>query len=78
MTLQAVIHISSTAVCTVVGYFETKGLEKHLRLSAVGLAHTDAFFGGRVDHREYLLSAIHKSVREASDMAGLQIISPVL
>lgn len=78
MTLQAVIHISSTAVCTVVGYFETKGLEKHLRVSAVGLAHTDAFFGGRVDHREYLLSAIHKSVREASDMAGLQIISPAL
>lgn len=78
MTLQAVIHISSTAVCTAVGHFETKGLEKHLKVSAVGLAHTDAFFGGRVDNREHLLSAIHKSVREASDMAGLQIISPVL
>ncbi|OOR85584.1 cell division protein FtsA [Moraxella canis] len=78
MTLQAVIHISSTAVCTAVGHFETKGLEKHLKVSAVGLAHTDAFFGGRVDNREHLLSAIHKSVREASDMAGLQIISPIL
>ena len=44
----------------------------------MGLAHTDAYFGGRVGNREHLLSAIHKSVREASDMAGLQIISSAL
>lgn len=78
MTLQVVIHISSTAVCTAVGQFETKGAEKYLKIAAVGLAHTDAYFGGRVGNREHLLSAIHKSVREASDMAGLQIISSAL
>lgn len=78
MTLQVVIHISSTAVCTAVGQFETKGTEKYLKIAAVGLAHTDAYFGGRVGNREHLLSAIHKSVREASDMAGLQIISSAL
>ncbi|MFC0820606.1 cell division protein FtsA [Moraxella marmotae] len=78
MTLQVVIHISSTAVCTAVGQFETKGSDKLLKITAVGLTHTDAFFGGRVINREYLLSAIHKSVREASNMAGLQIISAAL
>lgn len=78
MDLQVVIHISSTAVCTVVGQFENKGLDTVLKIAAVGMAHTDAFFGGRVDNREHLLSAIYKSVHEASDMASLQILSASL
>ena len=79
MTLfKAVIHISSTAVCTVVGYFETKGLEKHLRVSAVGLAHTDAFLVVALIIVNIFYRQFINLFGEASDMAGLQIISPVL
>ncbi len=81
MPLQVVIHVGSTAVCTVVGFFTPKTSEnkpRNLKIVAVGIAHTDAFFGGRVGNREHLLSAIHKSVREASDMAGLQIMTATL
>lgn len=82
MSLHAVIHIGSTAVCTVIGHFQTKDSGKHLKIAAVGLAHTDAFLGGRVHDRTHLLSAIHKSIDEASNMSkhmqALKLNSAVL
>lgn len=69
--IHAVMHLSSTAVYTVVGYFDA--YHKKVRIMGLGIATTDAFFGGRIVNREHLLSAIHKSLREAIDMAGVQV-----
>ncbi|AWY20959.1 cell division protein FtsA [Moraxella bovis] len=69
--IHAVIHLSSTAVYTVVGYFDVH--HKKTQIMGLGLAKTDAFFGGQIVNREHLLSAIHKSLREAIDMAGVQV-----
>lgn len=69
--IRAVIHISSTAVYTIVGYFDV--LHKKNKVMGLGIATTDAFFGGQIINREHLLSAIHKSLREAIDMAGVQV-----
>lgn len=73
MELQAVLHLSSTAVYTVVGYAIGTPEQPRIKIVAVGLAHTDAFIGGKIDRREHLLSAVHKSIQEAVDMAGVQI-----
>lgn len=69
--IHAVIHLSSTAVYTVVGYFDV--YHKKTQVMGLGIANTDAFFGGQIVNREHLLSAIHKSLREAIDMAGVQV-----
>lgn len=69
--IHAVIHLSSTAVYTVVGYFDA--YHKKVRVMGLGIATTDAFLGGQIANREHLLSAIHKSLREAIDMAGVQV-----
>lgn len=69
--IRAVIHLSSTAVHTAVGYFDEH--HKKTKIMAVGIASTDAFFGGQIINRQHLLSAIHKSVREAMDMAALEM-----
>lgn len=69
--IHAVIHLSSTAVYTIVGYFDVH--HKKTQIMGLGLAKTDAFFGGQIVNREHLLSAIHKSLREAIDMAGVQV-----
>ena len=67
--IHAVIHLSSTAVYTIVGYFDVH--HKKTQVMGLGIAKTDAFFGGQIINREHLLSAIYKSVREAIDMAGV-------
>lgn len=77
-TLQAVIHISSSAVCTVIGQIEHTSTGMRPTIMAVGLAHTDAFAHGQVVHREYLRQALHKSVQEATDMSGTRIYSPIV
>lgn len=69
--IRAVIHLSSTAVYTAVGYFDDH--HKKTKIMAVGIANTDAFFGGQIINRQHLLSAIHRSVRDAMDMAGLEL-----
>lgn len=69
--IHAVIHLSSTAVYTIVGYFDVH--HKKTQVMGLGIAKTDAFFGGQIINREHLLSAIYKSVREAIDMAGVQV-----
>lgn len=69
--IRAVIHLSSTAVHTAVGYFDDH--HKKTKIMAVGIANTDAFFGGQIINRQHLLSAIHRSVRDAMDMAGLEL-----
>lgn len=71
--LQVALHLSSTAVYTVVGYATGTPEQPKIKVSAVGLARTDAFIGGKIERREHLLSAIHKSLQEASDMAGVNI-----
>lgn len=71
--LQVALHLSSTAVYTVLGYAVGTPDNPKVKIVSVGLAHTDAFAGGKIDHREHLLSAIHKSLQEASNMAGVQI-----
>lgn len=68
---RAVIHIGSTAVHTVVGYFSHSN--KTLKIVAVGNAPTTAFFGGKIHDREKLLQAIELSTRQAMDMAGLEL-----
>lgn len=69
--IRAVIHLSSTAVYTAVGYFDDH--HKKTKIMAIGIANTDAFFGGQIINRQHLLSAIHRSVRDAMDMAGLEL-----
>lgn len=69
--IRAVIHLSSTAVHTAVGYFDDH--HKKTKIMAVGIANTDAYFGGQIINRQHLLSAIHRSVRDAMDMAGLEL-----
>ncbi|WP_432480919.1 cell division protein FtsA [Moraxella sp. ZY200743] len=71
--LQVALHLSSSAVHTVVGYATGTPENPKIKISAVGLANTDAFAAGKIERREYLISAIHKSLQEASDMAGVQI-----
>lgn len=78
MSIQAAIHISSTAVCTAIGRLEHSGGKSYLKIMAVGLAHTDAFTQGQITYREHLRSAIHKSVQEAMDMSGTKIINPLI
>lgn len=78
MTLQAAIHLSSSAVCTVIGSFENSGEKSRLKIIAVGMAHTDAFSQGQIVYREHLLPAIHKSLQEAMDMSNVKIINPVV
>lgn len=70
--VRAVVHLSSTAVQTVIGRV-CKESGKTIEIIAAGIAHTDSFFGGQIDNREHLLSAIHKSLHEAMDMAGIDI-----
>lgn len=71
--IRAVIHLSSTAVHTAVGYADEYG--KKTKIMAVGVANTDSFFGGQINNRQHLLSAVYKSVREAIDMAGLEVFN---
>ena len=68
---RAVIHLSSTAVQTVVGYFNESN--KALKIVAVGVAPTDAFFAGKINDRAKLLKAIEDSTQQAMDMARLQL-----
>lgn len=78
MNLQAAIHISSSAVCTVIGDIEKNGDKSRLKIIAVGLAHTDAFHQGQIVYREHLIPAIHKSMQEAMDMSHTQILNPLI
>ncbi|AKG14961.2 cell division protein FtsA [Moraxella bovoculi] len=71
--LQVALHLSSTAVYTVVGYATGTPEQPKIKVSAVGLARTDAFVGGKIERREHLLSAVYKSLQEAGDMAGVNI-----
>lgn len=68
--IRAVVHLSSTAVQTVIGRACKSG---KIEILAAGIAHTDSFFGGQIHNRDDLLSAIHKSIYEAMDMAGIQV-----
>lgn len=68
--IRAVVHLSSTAVQTVIGRACKSG---KIEILAAGIAHTDSFFAGQISNRDYLLSAIHKSIYEAMDMAGVEI-----
>ncbi|USZ14300.1 cell division protein FtsA [Moraxella sp. FZLJ2107] len=76
--LQAVIHISSSAVCTVIGQIEHTSDGNRPKIMAVGLAHTDAFSQGQIVHREHLRQAVHKSLQEAMDMSGTKIYTPIV
>ncbi|UNU73765.1 cell division protein FtsA [Moraxella nasovis] len=76
--LKVAIHLSSTAVYTAVGCFDGSPENRRVKVAGVGLAHTDGFFQGRVEHRDHLLGAISKSVQEACDMAGVQVYSACL
>lgn len=73
MDLQVALHLSSTAVYTVIGYKTGTPEQPKIKIAAVGLARTDAFAGGKIERREHLLSAVHKSLQEAGDMAGVEI-----
>lgn len=70
--LQVVLHLSSTAVQTVFGYAEGTPEQPKVKVVAAGLARTDAFEGGKISSREHLVSAIHKSLQEAGNMAGME------
>ena len=52
--LQVALHLSSTAVYTVVGYATGTPEQPKIKVSAVGLARTDAFVGGKIERREHL------------------------
>lgn len=67
--MRVAIHVGSTAVHTAVGYMDN---HQKLKITAIGIANTDAFFGGQIVNHQHLLSAVHKSVREAVDMAKIQ------
>ncbi|OOR91331.1 hypothetical protein B0181_03240 [Moraxella caviae] len=71
--LQVAIHLSSTAVYTVIGYFEGAPENRRVKIVAVGLASNEGFVGGQIRNREHLAQALHKSIQEASDMAGVKI-----
>lgn len=71
LQIRAVIHLSSTAVYTVVGYPDNHG--KILKIMAVGVAKTNGFFGGQIANHQELLEAIKQSANQAMDMAGLDI-----
>ena len=70
LQIRAVIHLSSTAVYTVVGYPDNYG--KHLKIMAVGVAKTQGFFGGQIVNHYELLEAIRNSANQAMDMAGVE------
>lgn len=70
LQIRAVIHLGSTAVHTVVGYPDNHG--RHLKIMAVGVAKTQAFFGGQIHNHSELLRAIKSSANQAMDMAGVQ------
>lgn len=70
LQIRAVIHLSSTAVYTVVGYPDNYG--KHLKIMAVGVAKTKGFFGGQITNHYELLNAIKSSANQAMDMAGVE------
>lgn len=70
LQIRAVIHLSSTAVYTVVGYPDNYG--KHLKIMAVGIAKTQGFFGGQIVNHHDLLNAIKISTNQAMDMAGVE------
>ena len=67
--IRVAIHVGSTAVHTAVGYMDS---HHKLKIAAIGIANTDAFFAGQIFNHQHLLSAVHKSVREAVDMAKIQ------
>lgn len=76
--LQAVIHIGSTSVFTVVGRFEGTGDQSYLNIMTLGRAHTDAFMRGQIGDRKHLLSAIHKSLQEALDISNIKPVNPII
>lgn len=70
-----VIHLSTTAVYTVVARANQKG---GMAIMAVGYAENDGFAHGKIVHRERLLEAIKKSIHDAEEMANVRILSATL
>ncbi|MDO5651749.1 MAG: cell division protein FtsA [Moraxella sp.] len=68
-----VIHLTATAIYTVVGCVSACG--NKIQIKAVGIAKSEYFVGGRVTHREKLVSSIKQSVRDAEEMANVRIYS---
>lgn len=71
-----VIHLSASAVYTVVA----RPTARHdgMEVMAIGMALTDAFVGGKIAHRERLLVAVKKSIRDAEEMANVRIVTATL
>lgn len=71
-----VIHLSSTAVHTVVAC--QSPCKKRAEIMAVGIAETTSFLHGEIINRDRLITAIKKSIRNAEEMANLRIESAVV
>lgn len=69
LQIRAVVHLSSTAVQTVVGYVDAH--DKKLKIMAIGHVDTDSFFGGMIVDYQKLLQALKLSVKQAADMVNL-------
>lgn len=70
-----VIHLSTTAVYTVVARPNDRG---GMAIMAIGYAKNDGFAHGKIVHRERLLEAIKTSIHEAEEMANVRILSASL
>lgn len=70
-----VIHLSTTAVYTVVARPNDRG---GMAIMAIGYAQNDGFAHGKIVHRERLLEAIKKSIHDAEEMANVRILSASL
>lgn len=70
MLIRAVIHLTSTAVYTVVGY-HTK--QNDLKIMEISKVETNAFFGGQIRDSQKLYEAILTSANQAMDRTGLNI-----
>lgn len=70
------IHLSATAVFTVVA--RQSECKTKAEVLAVGIAQTNSFFCGKILHRERLIAAIKKSIRNAEEMANLRIVTAII
>ena len=67
--IRAVVHLSSTAVQTAVGYVDAHS--KKLKIMAIGHVNTRSFFGGSIVDSQELSQAIEASLKEATDMVSI-------
>lgn len=70
--IRAIVHLSSTAVHTIIARPSTQAGKK-IEILAAGVAHNNGFFGGQIRNREHLLGAIYNSMHEAMNMAGVEV-----